>query len=528
MAKTRSFTIFLLKKGFSDQNSLKEDHKLERTEDVTNLPEGGTMYLSDIPAKAPWWKSYWGVQKDLKQTLKGALIFLPIKNRWVVLTFGMTYHKLKDESYEYDFGLKTTLNSLNPEKIKSTDILVPENAKRQRIQSPTVDELTFFDLTNDDSILKKMTGAVKKEYAELFKNITGGNSVRISLKRNPTEIIGICEQLIDIYNKDDYKNSFPGLQNIVPISDPIILEQLNNTLIKAFNQEDAPFELILAIPEIFDYSLDYKIEYLGAGGSNKSYSEVYIYDYRTYLEEKDIEIANYDTLKSHRLVVKDDNDKTIKEYSIFKSLLFDCELDKKTYHLCEGKWYLINTEFVEELSRKLDPIFRDEKHIYLHDCEDRKEEDYNNSVANTFENNVICLDRKNISPTGQYQVEPCDLIYTDKDYLEFAHIKVSTRSSSLSHLFNQGLNSVQLLRSNSEARDKLKNLIHMEEMHLNIDNMKFSVIYGIITNNDRSKRSKSLPFFSRISLLRTFNVLRMMNIPVEVYFIKDNVNRKNI
>lgn len=527
MTKTRSFTVFFLKEGFSDRNSFKEDHKLKRLDNVVNLPEGGVMYLSDTPAKEPWWKSYWGVNYDLKQTLKGALIFLPVRNRWVALTFGMTYHKLKDESYEYDFGLRTTLNSLNPEKIKSTDILVPENAKRQRIQSPTVDELTFFDLTNDDSILKKMTGSVKDEYTELFKNITGGNSVRISLKRKPTEIIHICEKLIDIYNKNDYKINFPSLQNIVPVNDPRVLNKLNDKLIEAFNEKDAPFELVLAIPEIFDYSLDYKIKYLGAGRSLRSYSEVYIYDYRSYLEEKNIEVTNYETFKSHRLVIRDNNDRTRKEYSIFKSLLFDCELDQNTYHLCEGNWYYIETKFVEKLSSSLDPIFT-ETNNYLHDCEHRKEEDYNNSVSDLNKDIVINLDRKDISPTGQHQVEPCDLIYKNKDYLEFAHIKVSTRSSSLSHLFNQGLNSVQLLRSNEEARNKLKKLVKKDEMKASIDKGKFSVVYGIITNKNRSECSKCLPFFSRISLLRTLNVLKMMNIPVKVYFIKDNVDRKKL
>ena len=230
MAKSRSFSIYLLKENYNPSNSLKEEHTLELLqEEDTDLPEEAVMYISDRPVRTPWWKSYWNINKNLIQTQKGALVFLKLNENWVALTFGSTYHQLKDEAFEYDFGIKTTLNALDPKKIKSTDILQPENAKRQRVQSPTASELNFFQLNNDETILKKMTGAVRQEYQELFKNITGGNNIRVSSNLQADEITELCEELITIYNKEDYKTSFPELQNIVPVKDPTILNQLNNS-----------------------------------------------------------------------------------------------------------------------------------------------------------------------------------------------------------------------------------------------------------------------------------------------------------
>src|SRR5690606_21542641 len=287
MAKSRSFSIYLLKADFDSTNSLKEEHSLELVqEENTNLPENAVMYISDRPANTPWWKSYWGIDKNLIQTQKGALAFLNVNENWIVLTFGSTYHQLKDEAYEYDFGIITTLNALDPKKIKSTDILQPENAKRQRVQSPTASELNFFQLNNDETILKRMTGAVREEYKDLFKNITGGNSLRISSKLQANEISELCHDLIEIYKKEDYKTSFPELQNIVHVKDPILLSQLNSTIVIAFNQDPAPMELVLAIPDIFDYETDYKVKYSGAGSSNIEFLDVYIKSYREYLQEK--------------------------------------------------------------------------------------------------------------------------------------------------------------------------------------------------------------------------------------------------
>ncbi|MEG0915396.1 MAG: DUF6119 family protein [Myroides sp.] len=528
MAKSRSFSIYLLKDNFSSQNSLKEDHELELIEeDNTKLPENAVMYISNRKSTPPWWKSYWGLNKTLNQSQKGALIFLKINENWVVLTFGSTYHKLKDEAYIHDFGIITTLNALDPTKIKSTDILLPENAKRQRIQSPRASQLNFFSVNTDETILKKMTGAVKDEYFELFKNITGGNSLRVSSNLQADEISNLCEELIEIYNKEDYKTSFPELQNIVPVKDPSIVNDLNNKVIVAFNADPSPVELVLAIPEIFDYSADYKIKYSGAGKSDLEFTDVYIKGYREYLVEKDVEtIDTIEKFQKHKLQILDENDYLLNEYSIYKSFLFDCELNNETYHLCEGEWYLIQRDFIQKLANELDPLFVD-NHNVLNECNDKREDDYNISVKNANQG-VYCLDKKNISPNGQYQVEPCDLIFLNDEHLELAHIKISTRSSSLSHLFNQGINSVELLRRNETAQQKLLALLgNNNDMEAYIKEGNYSITYGIISKKVNMK-SKGLPIFSRISLLRIVNTLKVMNVPVQIFYINDNVDRKNL
>jgi len=527
MAKSRSFSIYLLKDGYNSTNSLKEGHHLERiTENNANLPVDAEMYILNNPSTSPWWKEYWGVSIDLQQSHKGALVFLKINDtNWVALTFGSTYHQLKDEAFVHDFGILTTLNALDPTKIKSTDILSPENAKRQRIQSPTASGLNFFDFRTDEIILKKMTGAVKSDYASLFKNITGGSSLKVSSNLPAANIANLCNSLLEIYRKEDFKTSFPEIQNIVPVKDPDLLLELNDKLLEAFNQDPAPMELVLAIPEIFDYETEYYIKYSGEGASNLEFSDVFIKGYREYLEEKEVDyIETIDKFKSHKLKVLDTNNNLKKEYQIYKSLLFDCEHGNNMYHFCEGEWYHINKDFVQKLSSELDPLFVD-SHELLHQCEHKREDDYNNSVKDAHDN-VICLDKTSITPVGQSGIEPCDLIFIKDDYLEFAHIKISTRSASLSHLFNQGINSAELLRVNEESQAKLKSLTESKpEMSQLIDSGTFRVTYGIITKKQGLK-TKGLPLFSRISLLRTVNTLKAMRIPVQIVYIFDTIDRK--
>lgn len=525
MAKSRSFSIYLLKSTFSFENALKDDHALELiNEESTNLPHGSKMYIADRPGGTPWWKSYWGINRNLHQVQKGAIVFLPVDSRWVVLTFGMTHHQLKDNSYEYDFGLRTTLNALDPKKIKSTDILQPENAKRQRIQSPTASSLNFFDIRHDESIIKKLTGAVKSEYAELFKNATGANSLRISSHLQPDRIIALCKQLIEIYDKEDYIQSFPDIQNVVPVRDPDKVNRLNQTLLVAFR--DAPVDLVLSIPEIVDYSTNFKIKFTGAGKSRKEYNDVFIGAYREYLQERGItEVDDVELFHRHQMNIIDENGVTIKQYSIYKTILYDCEIEGNTYHLCDGEWYFIETSYVRKIGNLLDPHFIS-THSILQQCNSVREDDYNSLIEST-NTNVWCLDKKNISPSGQTQVEPCDLLCTIENKVHLAHIKISTRSSSLSHLFNQGVNSIELLRMENAAREKLKELVGRDASICKmIDDGTFTVTYGIISKKNIANKSKNLPIFSRISLTRAVNSLRLMGIPCSIYFIYDNVDRK--
>lgn len=525
MAKSRNFSIFLLKENFNAMTALKNEHNLELIkEDETNLPEGAIMYISDRQATPPWWKSYWGISKNLKQVQKGAIVFLPIENRWIVLTFGMTFFQLKDESYEYDFGLRTTLNALDPEKIKSTDILEPESAKRERVQSPTASNLTFFDIRHDETIVKKLTGAVKDEFRHISSNITGASSLRITSKIEPNEIIDLCSNILDLYNRTDYLQSFPDIQNIVPVKDPVKIRELDQLLLTAF--DEAPVDLVLTIPEIIDHTNAFQIKYSGEGRSTLEFSDIFIGDYRRYLEDREVEqITDVLDFQKHKMIVTDENGIPTHKFSIYKCFLFDCELNGNHFHLCEGEWYQIETNYIEKLRTSLDPYFID-NHSYLQHCNEVREDDYNKNIASNHAH-VTCLDKESISPVGQYDVEPCDLVSINGSKLELVHIKISTRSSSLSHLFNQGYNSAAMLRMEGEAREKLKSLLNNDNSFSSlIDSNNYTVLYGIISKKNPANKSRNLPIFSRISLLRVINGFKLMNIPCSIYFIYDNVNRR--
>lgn len=524
MAQRRPFSIYLLKEDYNATNALREEHALDDNVDARNLPNGAVLFVLDADPRQPWWKSYFGIEKSLLQMHKGALVFLPVGTRCFALSFGHVAHNLIDSSYEYDFGLRVTLNSLDPHKLKSTDTLDPGAAKRQRTQLPIESELTLFDFDRDSTILRSLTGKVREEHKELFSDATGASNLHIRSDVAADGLELLCEKLLRLYQGEQYKISFPEIQNIVPVRDPEHIASLNFKLLDAFRQRDQ--DLNIAVPEIINYGDSLYSAFSGAG-SSRIYDDVYIGRYYDYLDEHDIDLSvmRIEDLRRHELVLTDENGNARDHYTIFKSLLFDTRLDYaqgETFHLCEGNWYRIDDRYIARLTAYLDPLCGEsDLPAYNHPNEGA----YNKATA-ANNHGIACLDTQNISPDGQTTVEPCDLLAIRNGIACFYHVKLSTLSAPLSHLFNQGVNTIELIRLEPKAVDKLEALVQTELGKADADAMmtlvrgqNYRVVFAIVTRKSPAARSLNLPLFSRISLMRSIKALQLMGVKGNFIFI---------
>ena len=441
------------------------------------------------------------------------------------MCFGHVSHNLKDESYEYDFGIRVTLNSLDPEKIKSTDLVEPASAKRRRIQSPVESGMSYFDFDRDSTIVKSLTGKVKDEYKKFFKHASGSANLRLSSDVIPADVGCLCKELLDIYKKDDYKNigAYQDILNVAPVKDPVKVQQLNQKLVEAFKAKSV--ELMLTIPDLVEYEVHSSLMFAGYGGGD-IYSEVSMLNFHKYLSENDVLSDGYslEILENASLVICNDEGEKQRSYSLYRSLIFDTRLDSTSaaYHFCEGNWYEVESRFIDKMRMYLDPYFVNGGFVdYAH----KDEATYNCDVAETHAE-YLCLDRTNIAPVGN--MEPCDLYTVKEDQAVFLHVKVSTRSSMLSHLFNQGANSFDLIRNEPESLERLNGLItskigsnDLGQYLTPIKDRKEKVIYLIATTKSIEGKSDNLPLFSRISLYKAVKHLRLLGVTVEVSYVAD-------
>lgn len=542
MSKTKPFSIYLLKDGFDHTNSLKEEHSLEDAE-ATDLPEGAQLYILDTPARPPWWKQFFGIEKELYQAAKGALIFISVGNRNFAISFGHVYHHLNDYSYEYDFGLRVTLNSLEPSELKSADMVAPGTSRRKRTQVAVSTDLTFLDFDANSEIIKSLTGKVKDEYKDLFKNATGSTSLKVGMKTQPAQLPQICEQLLGLYSDETFKDTFPNIQNISPVKDPSVIDQLNGKLVEAFQEREEG--VLLSIPDIVDYQGDKTCCFFRASGATSEiHPDITIEGLWDFLEARGIDTPDANALRQIQLYLCDVEGTQGRAYTVMRSLVFETSLqgDGAIYHMTDGSWYRAESAFVSKMTNYIDakcapsalpPYNHDQtvtgKQVY-------SEAAYNATLPN-WNDDYLCLDQTDIAPSGSSQVEPCDA-YTIGDVSGastaiFHHIKISTRSAHLSHLFNQGVNAVELLKQEPQSVAKLKALLQarvpanrLNEYQGPLDNKRYKVVFGIITHKAANALASNLPLFSRLSLMRTMQVLEMYLVDCELTFIEDQSPKK--
>lgn len=368
MSRARPFSIYLLKEEYDATNSLREDHDLEAAE-ATDLPEGAVLYILDSDPKPPWWRSYFGVTEPLLQQFKGALVFLPVGDRWFALSFGQVFHHLNDAAYEYDFGLRVTLNSVDPNELKSADMVAPGVARRKRTQVPVSTELTYLDFDGNSEIIKSLTGRVKEEYEELFRNATGSASLKVSLDLEPDELPGICETLLTLYDAEDYKASFPNIQNISPVNDPSKIAELDELLLSSLKAKDG--KTTLTIPDIIDYRDNTCCIFQGDGRASDVFPDISIEEFYEFLgDDYNLAGMTIEAFRTFRMMLTDVDGAPGRSYSVYRSLIYDGEPlgEGIVYHLCEGKWYRVEKSYIERLKNYLDAkCFDSDLPPYNHD-----------------------------------------------------------------------------------------------------------------------------------------------------------------
>src|SRR5690242_9096017 len=132
MAKARSFSIFLLKEGYATPaKALKPGNGLSKASHAGAVGTSWPTYLATKPGASPWWRGYFGISNPVTQGFAAAIVFVTTNKRTFALTFGHMRHHLRDEAYEYDFGLRTTLNAVDPKEIRNTDELDPATSRRR-------------------------------------------------------------------------------------------------------------------------------------------------------------------------------------------------------------------------------------------------------------------------------------------------------------------------------------------------------------------------------------------------------------
>ncbi|MBH2072182.1 MAG: TIGR04141 family sporadically distributed protein [Burkholderiales bacterium] len=503
----------------------------------------GVIFVKNKPlvVKRPPWAGYLdvihGTKVDgLETASSSAVLIIKLEKGIVVFSFGYGRYLLKDDYLISDFGIKTALNTLDHNTLRTVDLFSLEQSPIQkRNQATRSANINDFGIDVSRDVLKGVTGEPVEGVG--WSTISGGgNQYGFTVKiADYSELIGVAKNLVEKYELGTYTDNFSWVDNIQRVKNPAFISNLNDALIEKIREKNTD-DVSLSLPDISDWSSIFGFSYTNGKNDYKSSPDI-----ADYYSCNNVDEITIDRLKQHRLYYSLVSGEEF-SFSLFNCIYFECIYEEKLYILFTKEWFTIDQDYVKRVNaavqlvplskiefpnvklveKKKRPKSRkkDVKEEVGEEAEDddsttlEAEGDYNIRVAEKLR--YILLDRKLVkSESSASPVEVCDILSPEKHFIHAKHRKGS--SSGLSHLFAQGRVAAELLLSDRNFRINarkhldadVKDLIPIDRFKPKENQIVFLVL-GVSTE----KVLDTLPFFSKINLIsacrnlseRQFNV----------------------
>lgn len=524
--KYRHFNIFMIKpgsvtNGFSDL--LAADRDVVSYELNPAFEIDGILYVKRTTEKRPNWS-------ELVDTLTGtdvtqignksssAVLLIKAGNDIFAITFGYGRHLLDLSHFVQDFGLKTALNTLNHESLRSVDIhTLDDQPVQKRSQAARDSEISVFGIDISRDILRAVTGTPKPGID--FKNISGGDAMfSFGIEMELGDLPNLFETLKAHYFKDDYKTEFLWVDNVRKIKEKSDIDRLDQLLLDAIKSRDT--QLVITLPEIEKWD-----SIIGFSFTRAKNDRAPTLSSDNYLATIDNSKVTIDTVKRDNLYVFDIHENEF-SHSIYKCIYFEIVIDNKTNIIFGGTWYEIDNSFIGRTNTSLAKIVVSELnfpgvHVWEENNETKieSEGDYNTRTSLLYGYHL--LDKRLVkSNRSTSSIELCDLLTENKQFIHVKHRKGG--SAGLSHLFAQGSVAAEILLGDRDFRKAARKVLNtfgndVREI-VPLDNFRssdYQVVF-LILGDDVMTVKNNLPFFSKVNLVRAYDSLSQRGFSVKI------------
>lgn len=434
---------------------------------------------------------------------------LKCDERFFALTFGYG-RAARSVKIVRQFGLKTVLNTIDPAQIRSLDTKTFEDMVVARnMQASRSTTVSTFEVDAVRDILRAATGEPGTTHsAPRLRRRLGV----LNIDTVVGDLTTVCRDLFVAYSADSYKDSFGWVDDLAQVVDAATIAQLDGQLVAELKTSDSG-STHLAMPEVLDWQEIDKFRIAGTRATE--YDDL---DLDAYLAELPrLEDLTLQKLKSRRVQVKfARSSEWDTRWTLYQCLVSEQRTEDGLFALIEGRWFKISdslAERVDEYTSGLSgsSIAFPSAHI------GESEEDYNRRLAGADTEHRLCLDARLVRAEGATsRIEVCDVLIDDRTLV---HVKRKSRSSTLSHLFSQGVVSMTTLLHDATFRGRVRELISEQVSGQTgwddvipapstaLDRDAFTVSYVVLVNS-RRQGTDWLPFFSKLNLMHAVRSLR--------------------
>ncbi len=533
----RSLQLRLLKRGMTVEASFGPSFSLDAPRALRELAwrqqGGGRLFVGQIFEKAPVWLPFLreganNLDDDLVASGAGAVLFIEVERRIVAVCFGHVHLALDDDAFERRFGLKVVLNTVPRTQLRTLDLTTPDaNAFQRRLQASVDSDLNEFgvDVIRD---LARVAGGTPSEAA--FARVAAGkDSLSLSCEVAPDTLAAKCGEAVVRYRQRTYRNEYPWVDNMRPVEDGDVLSELNTQLFRQLTAVRAgqDSELHLAPPEIVDYTDGMLLHYNGFGSHGVEFTSLSIFDYARELNRAAFDGGIDDVKARHRVASQvPGSDAFAKRWSVYDCFVTEISLGtgnaNKYYVLFGGDWYEINRDFRRKVNEAFEAV---PKRDLIGPTQCVNERELLAELERTRDD-MLLLDQTRINPDGENNanLEPCDFFMEN---LTFIHLKDGHASTSMSHLWFQGVVSAEGLIADRGFRRQLRRLVSERDRRFArnlpanggvVERSHVTVYYGIMRKPYRNG-TLGLPFFSKLSLRTAMDRLNQLGVRVALELI---------
>ena len=522
--------VKLIKREIALDEIVKDDRKI-RSEVIENV---GIFYYKISKTAKPDWLSGFFLDRlqcaDKFRVASAAGVLIVTRNyadgeRTFAITFGSGRYLLNDDVAEERFGLKIALNSIKYNSLRSIDFNkmdgVPSIIRNQVSRLTGIED---FNINTQVNLLKSITGTPPIERQDdIGTSMTGSDSLSISSTMTVNSVKEKLDQLYGLYKSEAYKQHFAWVDNISAIADRTLIENLETELIARINRRELD-NVWMALPAIIDWS---EIDHLKYSGKNREqHDDVDIEQALLELFGERDDISRLD-IKGIMVKLFKTNGEKWREWSMFKCLHTEINMENKLYILSEGCWYRIDENYYASVENMFRSVRTSNIQFvdWVPRVEDGKEKfelegEYNKRLADS--NPDFCnMDRDLVYPQGNRdKIEFCDVFGKGGQII---HVKRKGGSELIGHLLNQGLVSATVLLT-EEFRNKLNAKLNesgkaewcVPLSSRDFDAGQYSIVYGLMCNDNDAELK--IPFFSKVVMKEIVTTLR--NYGFEVYMNK--------
>lgn len=490
-----TLNIFLIKRDVDDVDAfLTNRATLDRyalTDDRTPV---GDLYVQRLHPKPPSWGKFFAdyiAPNELgKSSSTAGVLVVPVDERWFAITFGQGRFLLRPESWEEGFGLRVTLNSVAQDKIKSIDKLTFDAlSTHSKIQSSQEAAPQDFGLDVEQDLVRAVTGS--PDDSTLGHRLSGKDALRTSVSIVVDQLPDLLKRYQTQFRSKAYQKSFPWVDHIAEVSRVSQKEELDHILVEQIKANNLG-RCWMAVPEIVDWSSIDGFRF-GATKKNPKHHDIH---FDRFLEEvRDPASITIENLRQRHVYCIGDDDRQIDQWSVYKCIYCELDVNNESYLLSGGKWYRVTRDFVTEVNNSFAKIPRYPAAFPEYD--DDSEGAYNERVANGDSGRFALMDKKLIPLGGRFEF--CDLYTRDKDIV---HVKRYGGSSVFSHFFAQGTNSGELFQTQADFRALVNRVLPATHRFADAgkrpDTGEYQVVFAVVSDADGA--DLTIPFFSRLNL----------------------------